>query len=165
MWLVQTGSIWQVSCHSHSTSNSLSNRSNDQSACRTSPSSIQTNPTDRDNTNHMCIVKRNFRSHTHARLSCSRCMAPGVEEISHSPFHTYEHVQSSFYACVMRLAWLCFDATSTERFLLQKVALWFHLQRIALWFILNRKLHCDSFAMHSCVEGIAMQSSVGRITM
>ena len=123
MWLVQTGSIWQVSCHSHSTSNSLSNRSNDQSACRTSPSSIQTNPTDRDNTNHMCIVKRNFRSHTHARLSCSRCMAPGVEEISHSPFHTYEHVQSSFYACVMRLAWLCFDATSTKRFLLQKVAL------------------------------------------
>ena len=56
MWLVQTGSIWQVSCHSHSTSNSLSNMSNDQSACRTSPSSIQTNPTDRDNTNHMCIV-------------------------------------------------------------------------------------------------------------
>ena len=84
MWLVQTGSIWQVSCNSHSTSNSLSNRSNDQSACRTSPSSIQTNPTDPDNTNHMCIVKRNFRPHTHAHLSCSMCMAPGVWTLSFS---------------------------------------------------------------------------------
>ena len=43
-----------------------------------------------------CIVKRNFGSHTHARLSGSRCKAAGVEEISHSPFDTYEHVQSIF---------------------------------------------------------------------
>ena len=42
-------------------------------------------------------------------------------------------------------------------------------QEILVWRYIvihpHRKLHCDSSAMHSSVEGITMQSSVERITM